>query len=167
LEAINKLFNDKASDHNVLNICETAQKRMSECGAHIRSLEKCKEALKYTIQDFKLLEEGITINSYYELPKYFKTRDILLTQIVYLSSIIEYIERGGKSRGSYLISSKPEQTKYELDNGELDNKVCEVEFVENSLTHCKFSWKEVRPIPKGESWFENVWKMYRENEIIK
>ena len=168
LETINKSLtrnDDKTSNLNILTICETAQKRMSECGAHIRSLEKCKKALKCTIEDLALLEKDITITSYYELPEYFKTRDILITQIVYLSSIIEYIEHGGKSRGSYLISNIEKQIKYELDNGALYNKICEVELGHDSFTYCNFSWKKVRPIPKEDEWFETVWKIYRENKM--
>ena len=28
-------------------------------------------------------------------------------------------------------------------------------------------WEDIRPIPSGESWFENVWASYRRGEIVK
>lgn len=159
------------------DILERAQKRMSMCGAHIRSLENCITALKETLTDMRTLENDVKIRKVKELPEVFRTRDILLTQFVYLSAIEEYIQKGGGSRGSYLISddsgSLPisklsDDFRFKLDDGKLINHVCEAELKEDSSGyHCDFAWKDVRPIPSEDNWFEKVWSDYRENKIIR
>ena len=132
-------------------------RRMSRCGAFIRSEREIIRAVgeirseldgfsKYRAADPRLLAE-LMIN-----------RDILITQNVWLSAILEYIRDGGKSRGSYLISdSLPDGEPVELDT-EHSSKICEVKLRD---MRPEFSWRQVRPIPSRDNWFENVLAGYR------
>ena len=86
------------------------------------------------------------------------------------------MEKGGKSRGSYLIQDDngklpveniPEVFRYSLDDGSLSKVVNEIglEMGEGRL-NITSEWKPVRPIPEGDSWFENVWRDYREKKVF-
>jgi len=172
-----KIYENKSSRSNVIELRETAQKRMSKNCAHIRSTEAALLVIEETKRDLKNLESEIRIASWGELPNVFRNRDILITQLVYAYAIYEYIKNGGKSRGSYLVRDASgdvpvdalgEDFVFSLDKGEFDDKICEIELVNSDGEYsCITEWKPVRPIPKAETWFENVWNDYMKGEIIK
>ena len=167
------------------------QKRMTDCGAHIRSLEKIERAIRECWDDLKAGNIGDSRSDRinppsdpvatrccapgFHLAQAFRNRDILLSQYVYLCAIREYIRKGGGSRGSYLIQDKsgelphaslPENFRFSLDNGDLLESVCEIVLDANTL-ECQCDWKPVRPIPTEENWFENIWTEYRKGNVIK
>ncbi|HHW71521.1 MAG TPA: FAD-binding protein [Clostridiales bacterium] len=163
---------------NVLDIRKRMQKRMTRAGAHIRSLNECVRAIEECSKEWKDLISNTVLSSFEELPDAFRNRDILLTQYVYLNAIKVYIESGGRSRGSYLvyddkgklpIEGLSEEFKFVLDDGSLTDKVAEVglEIEDGGQLRCNVEWKPVRPIPKEDNWFENVWNDYRSGNIIK
>ncbi len=159
-----------------LGLRERYQRRMDGCGAILRSEELIGPALEECRRDLELLAEETRAENPSELIAAFINRDILLTQFVYLSAIREYIRRGGKSRGSYLIcgaagpdvrSCAREGIPVELDDGAFSDRVCEVVFDAAAL-ECRFSWRPVRPIPAGyDDWFENVYNAYIRNEVVR
>lgn len=163
---------------NVLDIRKRMQKRMTRAGAHIRSLNECVRAIEECSKEWKDLISNTVLSSFEELPDAFRNRDILLTQYVYLNAIKVYIESGGRSRGSYLvyddkgklpIEGLSEEFKFVLDDGSITDKVAEVglEIEDGGQLRCNVEWKPVRPIPKEDNWFENVWNDYRSGNIIK
>ena len=120
----------------------------------------------------EMLPSITNISSVYELPYAFQNLDLLLTQYVYLSAIANYIETGGRSRGSYLIHDESgrlphdgldEDFRFSLDEGKFSNMIQETLY-QNGI--CSFEWCEVRPIPQDDQWFENVWNTYLKGEII-
>ncbi|GEM_PF-6701516 len=89
-----------------------------------------------------------------------------------VKSMEDYIKYGGKSRGSALYTDKDGTKPYEslpnifrftLDDGTIGDMVQEVIYKNGE---CEFNWRKVRPLPKDEDFFENVWKSYRENGNI-
>lgn len=105
------------------------------------------------------------------LPAWYRLRDLMLSQRMYLSAILDYITRGGGSRGSYLISDGAgelplegldERFRYTLD-GEAHSGVIQEAIWKDGACQC--AWRPVRPIPEGDLWFENVWRDWRENKI--
>lgn len=171
LQIIKKLCSTIGSISNVLETREILQKRMSRYGAHIRSTEGCTISINEYLEDFKYLIDKTCIASVDELPIAFMNRDLIICQFVYLSAIKEYIHRGGKSRGSYLIEDRNEEffsqipkdmLQVSLDSGVLLGYVCEMSLkVKEFKPECLCEWKPVRPIPEEDNWFENVWKNYR------
>ncbi len=145
-------------------------RRMSLYGAHIRSRAGAQTALaELEQQELRLL--GGRIASAAELPAWYRLRDLLLSQRMYLSAIVDYIDQGGKSRGSYLISdpegSLPlpgldERFRYQLDADAHAGLVQEVLW-KSGRVEC--SWRPVRPIPEEKLWFENIWRDWREHKI--
>jgi len=169
------LANDGES--NIISNRVELQTRMTKAGAHIRSLEEAEKALAECAEELVAFEAKTVTGANWELVEAFRNRDILVTQIVYLKAIIEFIKNGGRSRGSYLVSDESgilpleklsEDFKFTLDNGDLLQKACVVSVdIKNAKPDFSVVWEDIRPIPSGESWFENVWAAYRNDEIIK
>lgn len=142
--------------------------RMSEKGANIRSLEGVTEALvKNRIQQKRA--ETARISKPADLKRLYRLRDLLVSQQVYLEAIGDYIRRGGASRGSYLIydpkgakplSCLPEQFTFSLEDNGMSEQIQEVEYRPDG---CRCFLRPVRPIPEEDSWFEKVWRDWREN----
>lgn len=163
-------------ESNVFLIRRQAQNRMSRYAAQIRSpqgIEKCLDACR---ADLRELDRRIRLASVRELPEAFVTRDILISQSVYLSAMQAYIRKGGESRGSYLIchpAAHPVdfplagEFPFALDDGALNGKIGETVLSRDPTPGCVSSWVDVRPIPSEDVWFENVWNAYRRGEIYR
>ncbi|NLC68787.1 MAG: FAD-binding protein [Clostridiaceae bacterium] len=153
------------------------QKRMSKSGAHIRSYEEVLKAIEKIRKEIENLDKNIMLSSMKELPDTFRNRDIAITQYVYLNAIKEYMEKGGKSRGSYLVhddegmlpvENLPEIFRFSLEKGDLSKIVNEIELeTKNDSLKIVSEWKPVRPIPVSDQWFENVWRDYRDKKVFR
>lgn len=162
-----------SENSNVFIIRKTASYKMSRSGAHIRTIEDAKEAVSEIRNILNCLAEKTIMSSAEELGEAFSNHDILFTQYVYLSAIINYIENGGKSRGSFLIyddngklplNNLPATFKFSLEDGNLTKKIQTVLFKNDSL---QFSWEDVKEIPQEDNWFENIWSSFRKDEVIR
>ena len=162
------------SESNVLKVRERIGNRTSKAGAHIRSLEGAEAALEEAKDDLADFINMLQLSSPYELAFAYQNLDLLITQITYLSAIIDYINKGGQSRGSYLIMDPEGQLPAEgLEESfrfsvpgseELTNKIQETNYQNGE---CTTNWRFVRPIPSEDDWFENVWAAYRKDEVIR
>lgn len=177
-EVIDKAQNVVSSlskSSNVFDERDEIQLNMTRNGAHIRSLKSCEAGIAFCKRKLKRLFYETKVKSLREYPEVFINYDMLLTQYVYLSAIKEYIECGGKSRGSYLVNdengSLPAQDiaevfKYSLDDGALSAKVLVSDFdkdtFKSSVVVC-----DARPIPKTDNWFETVWNDFMQKKIVR
>lgn len=152
------------------------QERMSSYGAAIRSLDKVSRASAEAWALYKRLRSEMRVRSSKDLPAAFKNLDLCLTHALYLEAIKEYLEKGGRSRGSFLVlderGSEPcpgmgGEWRFALNppDSVVDQKILEVSLAEGSRLAKK--WVNTRPIPREESWFENIWKEFREDRIIR
>ena len=115
-------------------------------------------------------EETVKITSAKELREVFLLRDMILSQQLYLFAMKDYVEHGGKSRGSavYCQPMKDADTQknifhtfyYEADKGEKGDIIQEV-YLKNGNPFSRY--RSVNPIPEDKEAFEKVWKKYREN----
>ncbi|MHB1064927.1 MAG: FAD-binding protein [Georgenia sp.] len=121
----------------------------------------------------------------------FLVRDILTTAYVYLTAMADYVDHGGRSRGSVLYTDPegtlpvvghgeaaheeldlPEIYRFRLDDGALDGEIQEVAWRRpldataggGGWVDC--TWRPVRPLPSEDAFFENVWRDYREHKNI-
>lgn len=112
----------------------------------------------------------------------FLIRDILTSQFVYLRAMAEYLDHGGRSRGSVLYTDPdgdlprsgddpadpeldlPDVFRFRLDGGALSGVIQEVSWT--GAGDPEFSWRPVRPIPADDEFFENVWRRYREDKNV-
>lgn len=113
----------------------------------------------------------------------FLIRDIITSQFVYLSAMADYLDHGGRSRGSVLYTDPagrlplagdgeapeaeldlPEVYRFQLDGGALAEVIQECAWDGSGVP--EFSWRPIRPIPADDEFFENVWRGYRENKNV-
>lgn len=143
--------------------------RMSRLGAHIRSAKGAECGGQEAVVQLRQLCACHAEPQ--ELAGLYRVRDLLVSQQLYFSAIRDYIASGGSSRGSYLVAdpsgtkaseSLPEEFRFRLDGDAHIGTIQEMEYHENG---CTARWRKVRPIPQEDSWFETVWKKFREGEI--
>lgn len=155
---------------------EEIKERMSAFGAHIRDPEKIRAARSKACDLYSRLQADMKISSAKKLPEAFKNMDLCLTHVLYLEAIGEYLDKGGQSRGSYLVLDPEGVTpceelgdawKFRLNQKDsfVNEKILEVSLDEERKVLKK--WVDVRPIPRDDTWFENVWKRYRDDDIVK
>lgn len=158
---------------NVMNIRREIGERMTRRGAHIRSLESACEGAEEAKKQLSELTKQTQLSLPEELGHAFQNYDLLITQFVYFSAIKDYIEKGGRSRGSYLIKDPKgtlpvtnisDEFRFTLDEGSLNQKIQKVYYRDGT---CEFKWDNVKPIPRENSWFENVWNDYMQDNIIR
>ncbi|SFL46230.1 FAD-binding protein [Halanaerobium salsuginis] len=157
---------------NVIEIRQKIGQRMSQVGAHIRSLAELKKALEDCKDDLDNLAQKSKLSSYQDLKFAFQNYDLLLAQYVYLTAFKNYIEQGGKSRGSYLIKDPDgqlpladlaEKFRFSLDEDKMADLIQEVNYNNDQF---EFKWRPVREIPTADNWFEKVWSDYLADQII-
>lgn len=110
-----------------------------------------------------------------DLPRAFKALDLALTHAVYLEAIGEYLERGGRSRGSYLVpdaAGRPphpllgERWAFSLATPADVVSANVLEIRVDGWGHIQKTWVPVRPVPRPNGWFEAVWADFRNDEIV-
>ncbi|MER2024194.1 MAG: FAD-binding protein [Eubacteriales bacterium] len=143
---------------------------MSVCGAAIRDVRRIEEQIRKDKDLLETLENAVFVKDGKELSWFFRLRDTLISQIMYLSAMKDYAEQGGKSRGSALYTDPvdgrrpypelPEEFIFAVDDGSRRNMIQEIIW---DGGECRTEWRTVHPIPEDDDFFENVWRTYREN----
>ena len=152
---------------------DKARRLMSEKGGAIRSGDKIAEAIFETEQKIKNFAAAVGTESKKGLFDVFRLRDTLVSQFTYLCDMKYYADKGGKSRGSYICLDKngllpkglEEDFRFSSPDKNEHPLVQETSFDEQKLC-CKTVEREVRPLPEGGGFFENVWRDYRQNRNV-
>ena len=145
-----------------------AQRRMSDNGAAIRRGDAMASLLHETEAILTHLPETVGVAEGAELYRYYKLQDILVTQTAVLSAMLDYGKTNPDTRGSSLCYREDgdlrggleEMFRFTGERGTTRGMVQETLRNGNTFT-C--SWRPVRPIPSDDDFFENVWRVYREN----
>lgn len=171
--ALGQLFiNQIKGQGNLQKIRQEIGERMTRRGAHIRSIKSARVGVEQARKQLETLPEQVSLTSIEELGYAFQNYDLLLTQYLYLSAIVDYIEQGGRSRGSYLVYDQngvlaatglSEEFRFTLDDGKLQQMIQQVLYQKGN---CRFRWKQVTPLPAEDNWFEVIWKDYLAGKII-
>ncbi len=151
------------------------QRRMSACGAVIRDPKQVEEASARARDLWLAARREIRVRSARDLPKAFRALDISLTHAVYLEAIGEYLARGGKSRGSYLVPDPTGRSPHALlgkrwafslaePSDFVSGNVLEVRLDAKGRVHKE--WVPIRPVPPADGWFETVWNDFMNDRII-
>jgi hypothetical protein len=166
----------KERNELILDTKKAVQERMTAWGAHIRNPEKIKQAIAEAWDLYHRLQNSMGISSSEKLPEAFKNLDLCLTHALYLEAIGEYLANGGQSRGSCLVLY-PEGKKHCDELGDewkfllnepgsfVNKKILEVSLDPGGDVLKR--WVDIRPIPKEDTWFENVWNRYMNDDIVK
>ena len=161
-------FTDVAAERRLL------EERMTKYGACIRSKEGIQTALEENLEQREQLEQKAVIQKPEMLKDLYKLKSLLISQFVYLEAMRDYDARVGISRGSYLVYNAHGQIpdphldqQFRNRTEETDTNVLQEICYDADQKTCCVSWRKVRPFPDEEVWFENVWKDYREDGIIR
>lgn len=167
-----KTHTAEKKDSNVDQETKRFQMLMSQyCGAirNPQTMGALLSEIDEAIRDFTTI---FRYSDQKDLKLVFRLKDMLISQKCYVESMLNYLESGGRSRGSALYrdnrgkrpyDSLPEEFTFRLDDGEKDSLIQEMSFKDG---RCTFNWRPVRPIPKDDDFFENVWRSFREDGNI-
>ncbi len=169
---------------------------MSAKAGPVRSRQSIAEALEQVEEWLGSYRELVVADSSSRrsINRTFLVRDILTTAQVYLTAMADYVDHGGRSRGSVLYTDPsgslplvgygpdaereldlPELFRFTLDDGALDDEIQEVGWTAHRATdpaspseagEVDITWRPRRPIPEADDFFENVWREYREHQNI-
>ncbi|GAI68214.1 unnamed protein product, partial [marine sediment metagenome] len=67
-------------------------------------------------------------------------------------------------KGTLPVNNISDEFRFTLDEGSLNQKIQKVYYRDGT---CEFKWDHVKPIPRENSWFENVWNDYMQDNIIR
>ena len=152
------------------SVYDEVRRVMSISGSALRNCEDMKNALAIidsylsSFSKNKAKSEGRIWNL-------FQLRNALITEKVYLSSMIETAEKRIGSRGSAIYTDDEgnihpknldDRFKYTLEK-EGERLIQEVIYKNGEV---EFSYRKPRPIPLDDDFFENVWREYRKNKNI-
>jgi succinate dehydrogenase/fumarate reductase flavoprotein subunit len=151
-------------------------RRMSSACAHIRDPQTIGREADAARRQYQKLRRTIGVRTRADLPRAFRTLDLCLTHWLYLEAGREYLARGGRSRGSFLVLD-PAGDKVAPTLGEewrfappRDEKGSIEEILEIGLDPAGRvirRWIAPRPLPESDPWFETVWADFREGRIIR
>jgi succinate dehydrogenase/fumarate reductase flavoprotein subunit len=140
------------------------QLRTSGAGAHIRRLEVARKAAGEAWRLHRELDALAAADGPGDLPAAFRNRDLCLAHAVYLAAIAEYLERGGQSRGSFLVVDASGQWTLNPPGAFVDSHILEVSVSGDGPPGR--TWVDVRPLPVEDGWFETQWKAYRDGTVF-
>jgi len=156
----------KSGDEKVLlTSLSVLRKRMSESGGIIRDKQQIARAVSEALAMLNELPGNIGAKSVESLSEAFLLVDHCLTHYIYLEAVRYYIEEGGRSRGSFIVtdgdynSQVPELALYDR---EIENSVVEIAYKDGKA---RKTITPVRPVPIQNLWFERVWKEYLEDNF--
>lgn len=154
---------------------EEIRSRMSAAAGIVRSYDKVKEAVDEALSMMKQLNGLLKVSSVYELARAFRLREHCLTHYVYLAALRSYLENGGRSRGSFIVTDPDGLLPHDnLENSwrlsicnydrDVEKKIIEVKYIDGMI---KTELAEIRPVPVQELWFEKVWKKNLEDKVTE
>ena len=156
---------------NINGLITEAQRRMSDTAAAIRNKDNMEKALALTLTEISSLHKTAKVSERESLYRYYKLKEVLITQSAVLTALINYANTVGDTRGSSLCYNQNGNLRHGLEelfrfteeNGDTRTKVQETVLTDSGF---KSYWRDVRPIPENDDFFENVWRSYRENKNI-
>ena len=149
-----------------------ARRLMSRYGAHLRSLEGLRAALTECATDIEGYWKAAEGCSPLQWPEAHKGWSMLLSQYAVLSAMADYIGCGGPSRGSALVLDGEGTPLPNLGwrcrpyGTAMDGMVHETRLtMDNGRPTAVCTLRPVRPIPRRDLWFENVWADFRSKAV--
>jgi len=166
----------EAGESDMSRIVSELRHGMSLHGGHVRSSGGVAGEASRAWTRLARLRESAGVRRPEDLAAAFKAFDLGLTSAVFLEAMREYLRRGGRSRGSYIIldpgGEKPcpaledyWRFSLETEDSSVGRNILEVRY--EGGTRVSRNWVAVRPVPSEESWFETAWNEYLKDEIVR
>lgn len=164
--------NCAADKGNVQEYLQHLRTKMSTNASAIRN----KPAIEVMLAELTALRirftEMVRFSGSCEMALMYRLRDMIISQILYLSAMLDYIENGHSSRGGALYTDKngvipdpklPECFRCCVGTSDPRNKT---QIVRLNGDKCEISWRNNRAMPSDDLFFENVWRDYRATKNI-
>ncbi len=150
------------------------RKRMSAAGSIVRSRYEVEKAAGEACDLLNRIKDLTGAVSVKELAECFQLADHCLTHYLYLTAIETYIRKGGRSRGSYIVTARKESGLKNIPVRDFEIELCNYDRdIEKNIQEVKFkngqavtNLVKVREIPLQNLWFEKVWKEYLEDNFV-
>ena len=147
------------NENTAFTLLSGIRANMSDCAAAVRDISEIPaliERRKKDISRFPFLIKAKDTDGILDAYKYY---DALLCGTAVLISIEDYWNETAFARGSAVYVNTKEK-KEAVNPADKIQSVC--------YKNGEFSvwWRNVRPIPENDGFFENVWRTYRENKNI-
>lgn len=149
------------------------QHRMTTHAAFMRTPEGARQALSEAQNLLAQVKGGMRVGSPQDLPQAIQNHHLALTQVAFLTALHDLLQRGGGSRGAYVIVDREGNSTVETKDGPRlphrpENVAMRQEIVEtrfNARGECEVTVAKVRTLPEDDSWYENTWREWREGRI--
>ena len=148
------------NESTVSSMIYEARCNMSSFAAAVRNITAIELLYQKTKTDLSDFSRTVKINSVQSLLEAYKYLDTLITQEIVLLAMADYWKKAGVTRGSAIYTDYSEEKS---ENTDINGLVQEISLTENGI---RINWRNVRPIPENDGFFENVWRTYRENKNI-
>ena len=167
IRAMRVALDAKIGTSNLAPLMAESTRGMSQSGAAVRNAEAVSALLDETQVRLCTFTERITISGPAQWSMLYRYRDMLISQCMVLSAMLDYLAQGGGSRGAALytdaagekpLPALPDSCRYLPDDGTHSAMVQEVAYRTDGI---KCTWRPVRTIPCDDDFFENVWRDYR------
>lgn len=157
-----------ADGMDVVTAFAEARACMSAAGGIQRAAEKLDEAFAATKQ--RLAEIGtLKAASRMDLPAIHRLRQVYVCQCMVLAAMADYAKTVGVSRGSatYADADGIYQPEPARENGVPRADETRVQEICWAKGVCEAAWRDVRPLPDSDTFFENVWREFRVDGNIR
>ncbi len=156
---------------NVRELTDNARRAMSGCGGTIRSPRAMRQALTDTEASLGQIEEVCGVGGRDSLYLAYKLRDLLTVQAAMLTACLDYSSRIGSTRGSALYTDKNGALREGLEEifrftPETAPTGGRIQQLRRKDGRFEITWRDVRPMPSEEDFFENVWRRYQRDKNV-
>ncbi|MBR4235612.1 MAG: FAD-binding protein [Clostridia bacterium] len=144
------------------SVYRQAQADMDAAAGPVRSERGLEKLLADTDARLRLT---LRVSDVSGLSKAYALMQTLLCQKVYARAMLDYMRRGGVSRGSALYLDADDtasEGRYRLKDDTFGKTVQEIRLTGDTE---EITWRNVRPIPSEDDSFEQVWRSYRQREM--
>lgn len=126
--------------------------------------------LENLLNDF---DELVRVSSVSNLFYLYHFRDALVSQRIYCRAMLDYFEKGGRSRGSALYVDSNARIQldelwpglgFDLDAGDLNEQIQEISIEAKQID---VEWRQRYPLVITETTFETAWKSFRKENILE
>jgi succinate dehydrogenase/fumarate reductase flavoprotein subunit len=152
------------------------QERMSRHGAFVRSVTGVAQAAAEARRQWAEVQaKGLRVNGRAGLTQGIQNEHLCLTQLCFLETIRALIERGGGSRGAYVIlddegdqwvgTKRGRELRHRSENLALRQEILETQVTDSGKV--SVYPVEVRPLPEDDSWYETTWREWHEGKVYQ
>ncbi len=150
---------------------------MSTHAAHIRSVQRTQEALAAARRLWAQVQrDGVRLErAPDDLPEALQTEQLVLIHLCFLEALAALIERGGGSRGAYvlldeagdrrMVTRRGRSLPHRGESVSLRGEVLEVRV--GTSGRIEVTPVPVRPLPVDDSWYETTWREWREGRVFQ